>query len=88
MTKKKSTEILVFDVESCFFDGQPLPVEFSPTRNANDEHDATISPGMHSDQPLVLDSDDADILNFVSGCKFLFLDVGSNRGTMALADWS
>ena len=24
---------------------------------------------------------DADILKFVSGCKFLFLDVGSNRGT-------
>ena len=25
--------------------------------------------------------DDANILKFVSGCKFLFLDVGSNRGT-------
>ena len=29
---------------------------------------------------LVVD-DDADILKFVSGCKLLFLDVGSNRGT-------
>jgi len=37
---------------------------------------------MHTDQPLVIDSDDADILKFVSGCKVLFLDVGSNRGTL------
>ena len=36
--------------------------------------------GIHTDQTFVVD-DDADILNFVSGCKFLFLDVGSNRGT-------
>ena len=35
---------------------------------------------VHSDQTFVVD-DDADILKFVSGCKFLFLDVGSNRGT-------
>ena len=40
---------LVFDDKSYLFDGQPLPVEFSPTRNANDEQDATISPGIHSD---------------------------------------
>jgi len=35
---------------------------------------------MHSDQAFVVD-DFADILNFLSGCRLLFLDVGSNRGT-------
>ena len=41
---------------------------------------ARNAPGIHSDQTFVVD-DDADILKFVSGCKFFVLDVGSNRGT-------
>ena len=83
----EATEVTGLDDESFFMDGRPLPagpmntVGSTIDKNANDEQTTTtVSPGIHADQTFVVD-DDADILNFVSGCKFLFLDVGSNRGT-------
>ena len=56
----------------CFWDFFPLNAE----GDCNDDVTSLIQ----REKNHVVDVD-ADILKFVSGCKFLFLDVGSNRGT-------
>ena len=56
----------------CFWDFFPLNAE----GDCNDDVTSLIQ----REKNHVVDVD-ADVLKFVSGCKFLFLDVGSNRGT-------